>query len=59
MPMKSKKPSKNIREFHKGKSYQHTKNKFGKKRADKQAVAAGMEAARKASAMKHQHDSAV
>lgn len=31
----------NIREFHKGKTYQRTKAKFGKKRADKQAVAVG------------------
>jgi hypothetical protein len=32
--------SSNIREFHKGKTYARTKRKFGKKRADKQAVAA-------------------
>jgi hypothetical protein len=30
----------NIREFHTGKTYARTKRKFGKKRADKQAVAA-------------------
>lgn len=30
----------NIREFHKGKTYARTKAKFGKKRADMQAVAA-------------------
>lgn len=31
----------NIKEFHKGKTYQKTKAKFGKKKADKQAVAVG------------------
>ena len=30
----------NIREFHRGQTYQRTKRKFGKKRADRQAVAA-------------------
>lgn len=28
-----------IRELHTGKTYRHTKKKFGKKRADRQAVA--------------------
>lgn len=32
----------NIREAHKGKTYKRTKAKFGKKKADKQAVAIGM-----------------
>lgn len=54
MPMKSKTPGKNISEFHKGGTFQKTKKKFGKKRADKQAVAAGFNAARKASADGHQ-----
>ena len=31
--------SKNISELHTGKTYAHTKAKFGKKKADKQAVA--------------------
>jgi hypothetical protein len=31
----------NIREVHKGKTYARTKKKFGKKKADKQAVAIG------------------
>lgn len=31
--------AKNIREFHKGRTYSKTKKKFGKKRANKQAVA--------------------
>ena len=31
----------NIREAHKGKTYQRTKKKFGKKKADKQAIAIG------------------
>jgi hypothetical protein len=32
--------SSNIKEFHKGKTYAKTKKKFGKKKANKQAVAA-------------------
>ena len=32
----------NIREANKGKTYQRTKRKFGKKKADRQAVAIGM-----------------
>jgi hypothetical protein len=32
----------NIREVHKGKTYAKTKAKFGKKKADKQAIAIGM-----------------
>ena len=39
--------SKNIREFHTGETYAHTKAKFGKKDADKQAVAAALSNARK------------
>ena len=49
MPMlKGKKHvSENISEFHKGDTYARTKKKFGKKVADKQAVAAAMHAAGK------------
>lgn len=51
MPLKSgsskKTVSSNIREFHTGKTYAHTKEKFGKKRADKQAVAVALENARR------------
>jgi hypothetical protein len=32
----------NIRETHKGKTYAKTKAKFGKKKADKQAIAIGI-----------------
>lgn len=39
--------SENIREFHKGPSFAHTESKFGKKDADKQAVAVALETARK------------
>ena len=39
--------SRNIREFHKGKTYAHTEAKFGKKKADKQSVAVALEMARK------------
>jgi hypothetical protein len=40
--------SRNISEFHKGPSYAHTAEKFGKKDADRQAVAVAMNVARKA-----------
>ena len=39
--------SSNIKEFHKGRTYAHTKAKFGKATADRQAVAAAMETARR------------
>lgn len=39
--------SKNISEFHKGKTYAHTKAKFGKAKANKQAVAVAMATKRK------------
>jgi hypothetical protein len=32
----------NIREFHKGKTFKKTAKKFGKKRANRQAVAVGL-----------------
>ncbi len=51
MPLKSGKSkktvSKNIREFHKGNTYKKTEAKYGKKKADKQAVAAAMAKKRK------------
>jgi hypothetical protein len=43
---------KNISELHKGKTYAHTATKFGKKKADKQAVAIAIAQARKAKAGK-------
>lgn len=39
--------SKNISEFHKGGTYARTKKKFGKAKADKQAVAVAMATKRK------------
>jgi hypothetical protein len=52
---KSKKTiSKNISEFHKGKTYEATKAKFGKETADKQAIAASYSAAGK-SKLKRKH----
>ena len=42
--------SQNIREFHKGKTFAHTRRKFGKKRADAQAVAVALQAARQSGA---------
>lgn len=51
MPLKkgrSKKViSENIREFHTGKTYAHTAAKFGKERANKQAIAAAYSSARR------------
>ena len=51
MPLKkgtSKKTvSKNIKEFHHGKTFAKTEKKFGKKKADKQAVAVAMAEKRK------------
>lgn len=46
MPLKKGKSKKvvssNISEFHKGKTYASTKKKFGKAKADKQAIAVAM-----------------
>ena len=51
MPLKRGKSkatiSSNISEFHGGKTYERTKRKFGKARANKQAVAVAMSTARK------------
>ncbi|MFA5381979.1 MAG: hypothetical protein WC356_02350 [Candidatus Micrarchaeia archaeon] len=47
-PGKSKKVvSENISEFHGGKTFEHTKAKFGKEAADKQAVAVALNEQRK------------
>lgn len=48
MPMTSKKAGENIAEFHHGARYKKLVRKQGKAKADKVAVAAGLEAARKA-----------
>ena len=42
--------SSNIAEFHHGKTYAHTLEKFGKARADAQAEAVGLETARRSGA---------
>ena len=51
MPLKKgtseKTVSSNIRELHKGKEYSKTEKKFGKKKADKQAVAIALSEKRK------------
>lgn len=56
MPLKKGKSrkvtSENIREFHGGKTYAATKKKFGKKRADRQAVAVALSQKRKSSRSK-------
>ncbi len=45
---KSKKViSENIKEFHTGPTYAHTAEKFGKKRANAQAIAVALETSRK------------
>lgn len=50
MPLKPGKSQKtissNISEFHGGKTYAHTAAKFGKEKADKQAVAVALDEAR-------------
>jgi len=52
--------SKNISEFHKGKTYAHTEAKFGKKKANKQAVAVALSEARKSKGLdKKEFNSAV
>ena len=40
MPMSGRSVSEDIREFHGGKTYSRTKAKYGKRTADRQAVAA-------------------
>jgi hypothetical protein len=51
MPLKKgssrKTVSTNISEFHTGKTYAKTRAKFGKRKADKQAVAVALSTARK------------
>lgn len=51
MPLKKGKSKKvvsdNISEFHTGETYARTKAKFGKEKADKQAVAVALDTARK------------
>jgi hypothetical protein len=42
--------SSNIREFHKGKTFAATQQKFGKAKANKQAVAVALSTARKGQA---------
>jgi hypothetical protein len=39
--------SENISEFHQGATYERTKKKYGKKKADAQAVAVALSSARK------------
>lgn len=54
MPLKKGKSKKtissNISEFHKGKTFAHTAAKFGKAKANKQAIAVAMSTARKSGA---------
>lgn len=54
MPLKKGKSqetiSENIKEFHESETYARTRDKHGKKRADKQAVAVALETARKSGA---------
>lgn len=51
----SKTISKNISELHTGKTYERTKGKFGKEKADKQAVAIAMDEARKSRRKRKSH----
>jgi aminoglycoside phosphotransferase family enzyme len=43
----AKNVGRNIREFHKGATYQRTKKKFGKRKADEQAIAVGIAQSKK------------
>jgi hypothetical protein len=45
--------SSNVRELHHGPQYQKTSHKFGKKKADAQAVAIALSEARKAKEYRH------
>jgi len=60
MPLKkgkSKKTiSKNISEFHKGKTFAKTAKKFGKAKANKQAIAVALSTARKSGKKKKKYD---
>jgi len=47
MPMSGRSVSEDIREFHHGETYARTKRKYGKRKADRQAVAAAMSNARR------------
>lgn len=57
MPLKSGSSkgvmSENIREFHHGNTYDRTKKKFGKEKANKQAVAVAYSKARESSTSAH------
>jgi hypothetical protein len=44
--------SKNIAEFHGGETYQKTKKKFGKEKADRQAIAVALAEARRSASKK-------
>lgn len=48
--------SKNIKEFHGGKTYKQTEAKFGKKTADRQAIAAALNTARKSGTSKKRNE---
>lgn len=47
MPLSGRSVSQDISEFHKGRTYQRTKRKYGKRKADRQAIAAAYAARRK------------
>jgi hypothetical protein len=62
MPLKKGKSqetiSRNIKEFHDSETYAKTRGKYGKKRADQQAVAVALETARKSGAKRPRKKSA-
>jgi hypothetical protein len=47
--------STNISELHHGKTFAHTRKKFGKRRANKQAIAIALNTARKSGKRKKAH----
>lgn len=63
MPLKKgsspKTISENIKEFHKGPSFKHTEQKYGKNDADKQAIAVAFSEARRSKEKGHSKEGSI